>query len=130
MSALLLLNKGSVSGCKAFAENSALAKASLALSCLDTKVVTVVVVRHLYLAASGKRKSLGRCLMCLDLSHFNSPFSRVSPIINNQLFFVGLDGRKYDRHKASLKHRLFLGYTGLAAGFLKLCYNLTAKLHV
>ena len=72
---LLLLNKASVSRCEALAEYSALAKTSLTLCGLETEVVTVIVVRHLYLAASGERKSLGRSFMCLDFSHNLFSFS-------------------------------------------------------
>ena len=34
----------------------------------------MIVVVHLDLTGTCARKSLGRCLMCLDLSHFYSPF--------------------------------------------------------
>ena len=80
---LLLLNKASVSRCKALAKDSSLAKTSLTLGGLDTEIMTVVVVIHLDLAATGKRKSLAGRLMCLDLSHFYSPFLRVVPNFNN-----------------------------------------------
>jgi hypothetical protein len=50
--------------------------------------MTVVVVGHFYLAASGERESLGRSLVCLDLAHFISPFlSWVLPKIFKKLIF-------------------------------------------
>ena len=81
--ALLLLNKGTISGREALGKNSAFAETSLTLGGLETEVVTVVVVRHLDLAAAGKRKSLSRSLMCLDFSHFYSPSFRVLPYFIN-----------------------------------------------
>ena len=100
--ALLLLNKGAVSGREALGKNSAFAKTSLTLCGLETEVVTVVVVRHLDFAAAGKRKSLSRSLMCLDFSHFYSPSLRGVPYLLTKLFFLRLDRRENDRHISSL----------------------------
>ena len=77
----LLLNQASVNRSEALAEDRALTQTSLALGGLNSQVVTVVVVRHLYLSAAGKRKSLGRCFMRLNLSHVFTPFLRgASPL--------------------------------------------------
>lgn len=70
----LLLNELLDSGSHAYAEDSALAKISLALCGLQTEVVAVLRVVHLYLAAGGNVKSLCRRFMCLNLSHFTFSF--------------------------------------------------------
>ena len=46
---------------------------SLSLGGLLTQVVAVVAVVDLDLAGTGHGKSLGRCLVCLNLSHFSFP---------------------------------------------------------
>jgi len=56
------------------AEDLAASEVSLSLCGLLTKVMSVIRVENLYLASTGYGKSLGRCLMCLDLSHFYISF--------------------------------------------------------
>ena len=43
---------------------------SLSLGGLLAQIVAMMAVIDLHLAGSGNGKSLGRCLVCLNLSHF------------------------------------------------------------
>ena len=54
---------------------------SLSLGSLLAQVVAVVAVVDLHLTGTGHGKSLGRCLVCLNLSHFSFPS------------FIVIDGR-------------------------------------
>ena len=59
------------------AEDLAASEVSLSLSSLLAEVMTVVGMEYLYLAGTGNSKSLGRRLVCLDLSHFCISFQLV-----------------------------------------------------
>ena len=54
---------------------------SLSLGGLLTQIVAMMAVIDLHLTGTGNGKSLGRCLVCLNLSHFSFPS------------FIVIDGR-------------------------------------
>ena len=71
---LLFQNQRLEVGCDLAINDCAGTQMSESLCALVTGLMTVRAVEHFYLAVGGYGKSLGRCLMCLDLSHFYSPF--------------------------------------------------------
>ena len=81
-------------GCHLALHHGAGAQMSESLCALLTGLMTVRAVEHFYLAVSGYGKSLGRSLMCLDLSHFIYSFTHL--ILN--LKFKNLSSiRRYPR---------------------------------
>ena len=116
---------------------------SLSLLGLLTEVMTMVGMEYLYLTGTGNGKSLGRRLMCLDLSHgcisfqlmesgdFLCPFAHRSfgscgkPLI---LFSRAFYRRDEHRQLLTVENRLLVNGPDLGYRLLKTLEHLTSQL--
>ena len=101
---------------------------SFSLLGLETEVVAVVAVVHLNLTCTCNRKSLGRSLMCLNLSHF---YILLMLKILQILFCCFCVDRGDDHaHYTSVDRGLFVHCADLGADLRKFVDYLTADSHV